>query len=253
MLARRGARLVLVARRREPLQELKQTIEAEQLTSPEVVECDVSVREQVDALKLRCREVIGDVDVLVNNAGRGAYGYLHEVALDDHEAVVNTNLMGVIYCTHAFLPGMLARGSGHVSFVSSVLGELPAPEHAVYGATKFAVSGLAESLYHELAGTGVEVTLIEPGLVRSEFAQVSSTPLARFAQVPSKSPEEVAARIVHALEAGRKWKVIPDLLARVGIDMRRHFPRLSRFIYGRITRRIRGMGKAPGESQGGPQ
>lgn len=239
MLARRGARLVLVARRGESLHKLKHRIDAERLTSPEVVECDVSVREQVDALKLRCQEVVGDVDLLVNNAGRGAYGYLHEVTLDDHEAVVNTNVMGVIYCTHAFLPAMLERGSGHVAFVSSVLGELPAPEHAVYGATKFAVSGLAESLYHELAGTGVEVTLIEPGLVRSEFAQVSSTPLARFAQVPSKSPEEVASRIVGALEARWQWKVIPDPLARVGIDLRRHFPRLSRFLYGRITRRIR--------------
>ena len=155
---------------------------------------------------------------------------------------MRTNVMGVIYCTHAFLPAMLKRGSGQLAFVSSVLGELPAPEHAVYGATKFAVSGLAESLYHELAGTGVEVTLIEPGLVRSEFARVSSTPLARFAQVPSKSPEEVAARIVRALEARWKWKVIPDPLARVGIDLRRHFPRLSRAVYGRITRRIRRRG-----------
>ncbi len=99
MLARRGARLVLVARRGDSLHKLKHTIDAERLISPEVVECDVSVRGQVDALKHRCQEVVGDVDVLVNNAGRGAYGYLQEVALDDHEAVVNTNVMGVIYCT----------------------------------------------------------------------------------------------------------------------------------------------------------
>ena len=243
-LARRGARLVLVARRRDQLQSLKQSIESEGLGSPLAIECDVSEREQVDAMRGECERIVGDIDVLVNNAGRGAYGHLHEVAMEDHEAVVRTNVVGVIYCTHAFLPAMLERGSGHLAFVSSVLGELPAPEHAVYGATKFAVSGLAESLYHELAGTGVRVTLIEPGLVRSEFAEVSSTPLARFSQVPSKSPEEVAARIVRALEARWSWKVIPDPLARFGIDLRRHFPRISRFVYGRITRRIRRRGGA---------
>jgi short-subunit dehydrogenase len=241
VLARRGARLVLVSRRLQPLYELKQKIEAEGLVTPEVVECDVSVREQVEALKVRCEKTVGGIDVLINNAGRGAYGYLHQVAVVDHEAVVNTNLMGVIYCTHALLPSMLERGSGHLVFVSSVLGELPAPEHAVYGATKFAVSGLAESLYHELAGTGVDVTLIEPGRVRSEFAQVSDTPQERFAQVPSKSSLEVAECIARAIE-GRQWKAIPDALARFGIDLRRHFPRLSRFLYGRITRRIRRRG-----------
>lgn len=239
LLARRGARLVLVSRRRQPLEELKQKIESEQLAVPEVIECDVSDRAQVAELKRRCTAVVGDIDVLVNNAGRGAYGFLHDVAVEEHEAVVNTNLMGVIYCTHAFLPAMLDRGDGDLVFVSSVLGELPAPEHAVYGATKFAVSGLAESLHHELAGSGVGVTLIEPGLVRSEFASVSGTPLARFAQVPSKSAEEVAERIARALESTGSWKTIPDPLARLGIDLRRHFPRLSRFLYGRITRRIR--------------
>ena len=237
-LARRGARLALASRRLQPLHDLKHRIESQGLSPPHVIQCDVSVREQVEEARRRCEAALGHVEVLVNNAGRGAYGHLHEVSLEDHEAVVATNLMGVIYCTHAFLPGMLERGDGHLLFVSSVLGELPAPEHAVYGATKFAVTGLAESLYHELAGTGVDVTLIEPGLVRSEFARVSGTPLARFAQVPSKGPEEVAARIARALES-RTWKAIPDRLARAGIDLRRHFPRLSRADYGRITRRIR--------------
>lgn len=237
-LARRGAHLALASRRLEPLQDLKRQIVSEHLTPPHVIQCDVSVREQVEELRRRAEAAVGHLDVLVNNAGRGAYGSFQDVSLDDHEAVVNTNLMGVVYCTHAFLPGMLARGSGHLLFVSSVLGELPAPDHAVYGATKFAVSGLAESLHHELAGTGVDVTLIEPGLVRSEFARVSGTPMERFSQVPSKSPEEVAGSIVRALES-KRWKAIPDPLARLGIDLRRHFPRLSRFLYGRITRRIR--------------
>ena len=86
------------------------------------------------------------VDVLVNNAGLGAYGPIERVPTADLEAVVATNLLGAIYCTKVFLPGMVGFGRGTVVFISSARGELPAPNHAVYGATKFALTGLAESL-----------------------------------------------------------------------------------------------------------
>ena len=74
----------------------------------------------------------------------------------DLEAVVATNLLGAIYCTEVFLPGMVGLGRGTVVFISSARGELPAPNHAVYGATKFALTGLAESLRYELADTAAE-------------------------------------------------------------------------------------------------
>jgi short-subunit dehydrogenase len=161
--------------------------------------------------------------------------------------VVATNLTGVIHCTRAFLPAMLARGSGHLVFISSVLGELPAPEHAVYGATKFAVSGLAESLDYELRSKGIRVTLVEPGLVKTEFVAVSGTPLRRFDQVPHQTAEQVAATIVRAVERGRR-RCVADPLAWIAIDFRRHFPRLARLLFGvairRAYRRDRGSASA---------
>ena len=111
----------------------------------------------------------------------------------------------------------------------------------MYGATKFAVTGLAESLECELRGRGIRVTLVEPGLVRSEFAQVSGTPLARFTQVPSRSPEEVAGAIVEAV-AGDRWKCVPDRLASAAIALRRHLPRLARWGSYRVLRRLRSAG-----------
>jgi short-subunit dehydrogenase len=238
-LAGSGARLVLVARRGGLLESLREKIIADGGLPPMVVECDVGDPQQAAALKVRVESEWGAVDVLVNNAGRGAYGPFAEMAPEQLEVVVQTNLLGVIYCTRAFLPRMLERGKGHLVFVSSVLAELPSPEHAVYGATKSAVSGLAENLDYELGPKGIEVTLVEPGLVRSEFAAVSGTPLVRFEQVPSKSPEEVARAIIGAVEAGRS-KIVPDALAQLGIKFRRHFPRLARFFFKRAFRRIYG-------------
>ena len=182
-LSSRGARLALVGRRPDPLRETAELAGGPALVLP----CDVSDAGAVAGLCDRVEAELGEVEVLVNNAGRGAYGPFQEVPLADHRAVVDTNLMGVVHVTHRVLPSMLRRGRGQLVFVSSVLGELPSPDHAVYGATKFAVTGLGESLAHELHGTGVSVTVVEPGLVHSGFHQVSGTPMERFGQVPSKS------------------------------------------------------------------
>jgi len=237
LLARRGARLAVCARRLERLQELRGLIEEEGLEAPLVAACDVGDGPQVEEFRDRVQDELGTADVLINNAGRGAFRPIDQLTVEEAQAVVNTNLLGVIYCTQAFLPGMLARGSGHLVFISSVLGELPAPEHAVYGATKFAVSGLAESLEYELAPRGIKVILIEPGLVLTEFPQVSGTPMERFEQVPNKTAEAAARVIVRAIER-EKRRYVADALAKVGIDFRRHFPRTARLFFRLALRRM---------------
>ena len=242
VLGRKGAYLAVSAHRVGRLEELQATITARGGRRPLVVPCDVSRPEQVEELRSRVEaEWAGGVDILVNNAGRGAYGPFEQVATADLEAVVATNLLGAIYCTKAFLPGMVGCGGRSVVFVSSVLGELPAPDHAVYGATKFALTGLAESLRYELAESGVGVTLVEPGRVLSEFAEVSGTPLERFEQLPSRSAEETAELIADAMERQRSYVVI-DRIAKLGIDLRRHLPRATRFVFSRAWRRLRTRG-----------
>jgi len=108
---------------------------AEGLSAPLAVRCDVGDWAQVEELRDRVKGEWGAADLLINNAGRGAFRPLEKLSPEEAKAVVDANLLGSIYCTQAFLPDMLEKGRGHLVFVSSVLGELPAPEHAVYGAT----------------------------------------------------------------------------------------------------------------------
>lgn len=235
-LARRGARVALTARRLERLQQLEREILAAGGPPPLVVAGDVGDWAQVEALRRRVEGTWGAVDVLINNAGRGAHGQFECLDLEVARAVVSTNLLGVVYCTRAFLPQMVRRGRGHLVFISSVLGELPAAEHALYGATKFAVNGLAENLGYELEPRGIAVTLVEPGLVDTEFAQVGGRPPGRFARLPSRPAPQVAEAIIRAIQR-RQRRVVPDSLGWLGICLKRHFPRAMRLFFKTAFRR----------------
>lgn len=241
LLGGRGARLVLSGRRRDRLDAVRDEVASADATAL-VLPCDVADARQVRVWAASILRATGGVDVLVNNAGRGAYGPFERIQLSDHGAVIDTNLRGVIHTTHALLPAMLARGRGQLVFVSSVLGQLPAPDHAVYAATKSAVNAFAESLAHELCGRGIDITVAAPGLVRSEFAQTSGTPQARFRQVPSKSAGEAAADVLRAMERNRPL-AIGDRLSGVAIRVRRHAPRLFRWIFSRVFERVRKRGE----------
>jgi short-subunit dehydrogenase len=239
LLGGRGARLVLLGRRRQRLEALREEMASRNAgTVVLVTPCDVADTAQVEAWVASVLEQVEGIDVLINNAGRGAYGPFHAVSLKDHSAVVDTNLGGVIHTTHAVLPSMLKRGCGQLVFVSSVVGGLPAPEHAVYGATKAAVHAFAESLAHELDGQGIGVTVVAPGLVRSEFSEISQTPLHRFARLPSKSSPDAAQAVLRAMERDRSL-VITDPLSVLATSLRRHAPRCFAWLYRRGFRRLR--------------
>lgn len=236
-LSGRGCRIVATARRLDRLHDLRDLISEQGAGDVLPIACDIGQADQVREMERQVSQAWGTADIVVNNAGRGAYGPFVDVAQEALEDVVSVNLLGAVYCSRAFLPAMLARRRGHLVFVSSVLGELPAPGHAVYGATKFAITGLAESLDCELSASGICVTLVEPGLVRSEFAGVSGTPLERFGQVPSRSPEEVGEAVAAAAEA-KKWRCVPDRAGRAAIALRRLFPGPARWVARRLARRL---------------
>jgi 3-hydroxy acid dehydrogenase / malonic semialdehyde reductase len=169
-LASRGLSLILLARRKDRLEAL-----ADRLNAPaHVVACDVrdsaSLREAVDELPDRFRKV----DILINNAGL-ALGLepAHQTHWEDWEQMIATNCTALAYLTRLILPGMVARGTGHVIMIGSVAGAYAYPGGNVYGATKAFVDQLAKNLRADLAGTGVRVTNIAPGLAGgSEFSQV---------------------------------------------------------------------------------
>lgn len=163
--ARAGWQLILVGRRRDRLDNLHAELGS---TVKAVLPLDVSDREAVtDAMS----EL--EVDVLLNNAGL-AMGLepAWEVNLDDWETMVNTNVKGVMYCTRAVLPGMVARNRGHVVNIGSTAGRWPYPGGNVYGATKAFVEQFTRNLRADLLGTRVRATCLTPGMAQTEFSDI---------------------------------------------------------------------------------
>src|ERR1700722_15914407 len=164
-----GARVVVAARRTERVRELPAEL------GPQVLPLALDVRDQdaVAAAVAGLPEEFGAIDVLVNNAGL-ALGLkpAQEAELDDWEQMIDTNCKGLVYCTRAVLPGMVARGRGHVINLGSVAGTYPYPGGNVYGATKAFVHQFSLNLRSDLHGTGVRVTCVEPGMADTEFSLV---------------------------------------------------------------------------------
>jgi 3-hydroxy acid dehydrogenase / malonic semialdehyde reductase len=171
--AGRGARLVLVARRRDRLEALKRELDTEHGSAATIRQLDVRNRADVEELAEDLGTEGLDPDVLVNNAGlsRGL-DLLHEGRVEDWEEMIDTNVKGLLYLTRSVLPRMVARDSGHVINVGSTAGHIVYPRGNVYNATKFAVRALTEGINLDLAGTRVRVSTVDPGLVETEFSQV---------------------------------------------------------------------------------
>lgn len=162
---REGWEAVALGRREERLAALA----AEHPGRLRTVRLDVRRRDDVE----RAFKDMGDIDVLVNNAGL-ALGLepAQECSLDDWDTMVDTNIKGLLYCTRAALPGMVARKAGHVVNLGSIAGTYAYPGSNVYGASKGFVLQFSRGLRCDLHGTGVRVTDIEPGLLESEFSDV---------------------------------------------------------------------------------
>ena len=165
--AKAGATVVGAARRKDRLDQLAGAIERSGGTALSV-ECDVSDREQVEALQRAVLEAFGRCDVLINNAGVPGGGPFTKLSVEQIERVVRVNYLGVLYCTKAFLPGMLEAGRGHIVNVASLAGRYAVPGSSVYSSTKHAVVAFSEALYYELASQGVQVTTVNPSFVRTE-------------------------------------------------------------------------------------
>lgn len=166
-LAALGAEVVLSGRRAERLAAVAAQIGAAGGRA-RVLPLDVAERAAVERAGAEL-DALGGVDVLVNNAGVMHLSPLVKVRVDEWERVVDVNLKGVLYCLAAVLPGMAARGGGHVVNVSSVAAQVTFPSSGVYCATKFGVRALSDTLRKEGIRLGVRVTDIQPGAVATEL------------------------------------------------------------------------------------
>jgi NADP-dependent 3-hydroxy acid dehydrogenase YdfG len=176
VLAAAGARVVLGARRTDRLKNIASQIEA---TGGQVRihTLDVTKRDDMKAFVEFAAAEFGQVDVLVNNAGVMPLSPLTELKIDEWNWMIDVNIRGVLHGIAAVLPGMEARGDGHIVNISSVGGFVVQPTAAVYAATKFAVRAISEGLRKE--SSKVRCTCIYPGVITSELASTISDPTAR--------------------------------------------------------------------------
>src|SRR5437016_2343433 len=226
-LVGRAGSLVLVARRRERLEELyRELTMRDPNLSVHIHQTDLSdenaVTELCDWLK---REKIA-IDLLINNAGLGDRGPFATSESGRVKEMIGVNVMALTVLTRSLLPGMIARKRGAILNVSSSASFLPIPGFAVYAATKAYVTSFSEALRAELHGTGVSVCALCPGPVHTEFQEVASRPGGQPDSGPEfvfVSVEEVVRDALAAQEADRPL-VIPGFPMKIGMFLVRIIP-----------------------------
>jgi 3-oxoacyl-[acyl-carrier protein] reductase len=169
-LARLGASVVICGRNRPELEKSAAAISSDSRACRAEV-CDITDLGQVEELAHRIRKELGGVDLLVNNAGVGAFGGpLHTLPPDDWEKVLNTNLRGVYYCIRAFAPMMIEKLRGDIINISSIAGKNALPNGAAYSASKWGLNGLSYSVAEELRQYNIRVAVVCPGSVHTELS-----------------------------------------------------------------------------------
>ena len=235
-LARRAHGVTLVARSAEALEELAEELRRTHGVRAEVLNCDISDPTEVEQLVEELKEHELTVEVVVNNAGIGTGGPFHELDMQGEITMVRLNAEAVVALCGAFLPGMVQRGRGAVLNVASTTAFQPLPTEATYGATKAFVLNFTEALHGEYAGTGITVTALCPGPVKTQFmegpgieAGASNLPSAMWVDA-----SDVAERGLRGLERGRRV-VVPGALNRAGAFAGRH---VHRGMLLRVARRV---------------
>jgi short-subunit dehydrogenase len=232
-LARRGRKLVLVARRHERLRALVAEL-------GEDVACDLALDLTAPGALARLEETLAErgfgIDVLVNNAGLGHTGRFHEAPPGRLLAIVDLDVRVVVELTRRLLPAMVERGHGRVVNVVSMSAFQPVPYLSVYAAAKAFVLSWSEALAAELEGSGVSVQALCPGLVPTEFQAVAGTDRVAFDRAPTLSAEAVAEASLRALDRG-SMTLLPGWRDRLGVFAQRFVPRsLVRRVAGGLFR-----------------
>jgi len=221
--AGRGARLVLTGRRAERLEPLAAELSAR------AIACDLSRPEEVS----RLLEEVGNADVLVANAALPASGLLSSFSVEEIDRALAVNLRAPIVLARALSAGMAARGSGHLVFVSSISGKTASVGSSVYSATKFGLRGFALGLREDLREHGVGVSTVFPGFI-SDAGMFHEADVKLPGYVATRTPEQVAAAVVRAIEQDRSEVDVAPLGLRLGAAAAGLLPELT----GRIQRRL---------------
>jgi short-subunit dehydrogenase len=214
-LARRGLKVILVARRRQRLEEVAAKITH---TGGQAAFFTADLTQEADRKKVfeQVSQDYGTPDVLVNNAGLGWYGYFTDMTWQTALEMLQVNITATVQFTMMFLKKMRQRGSGHIINVGSISGSLPSQGIVVYGATKSFLDNFTTALYRELTGTRLRVSVVRAGPVRTEFCAVAASQQSGM-HLPTENrgvtAESVARRIWRLLLHPRRVVYVPDWLA----------------------------------------
>jgi short-subunit dehydrogenase len=218
----RGEKLVLVARRADRLARLSAELGGGDAALP--VTLDLTRPDAAEVLQETLASHGIGIRLLINNAGVGLAGRVHEQPPDRLRAMIDLDVRAVVDLTRALVPPMVARGEGAVINVVSMSAFQPVPYLAVYAASKAFVLSLTESLATELEGTGVVVQALCPGNIQTEFQSVSGTASVPFNRTPATSVKGVVEASLRGLDR-RRLLVIPSVKDRVTVAAQRLVPR----------------------------
>jgi short-subunit dehydrogenase len=241
LLAKEGADLVLLARRKDRLQALADQISADQ-TERQVdrrvilIDGDVTDPEVRDRGIQSAVEQLGGLDILVNNAGVGAIARIEHTTQETLRRVFEVNFFALFELTQSALPYLKQGNEPMVVNLSSIVGLRGVPHYGAYGSAKFAVTGLSETMRAEFSKDGIDVLLVCPGTTQTEFFDVlhQSTSAPDLPKHRPVTSEYVAIRIVRAMKRGKR-KIIPYLPAAFLDKLNRFCPRFVDWIMARYA------------------
>ena len=224
-LAGRGYDLLLVARRRDRLEELARSLEKERGVAAEILAADLTVDEDLAAVARRIAAA-QNLDLLVNNAGFGTVGKFASVDVQSQDQMHRLHVIATVRLTHAALQGMLARGRGGIINVSSVAGFWQSPGSVSYCATKCWMNSFTEGLALELMTTGspVKVQALCPGYTLSEFHDVAGMDRKPIPARLWLRADDVVKESLRGLERGKTF-VVPGRIYKTGVFLMKHAPR----------------------------
>jgi uncharacterized protein len=232
--------MILIARSESKLLEIKRTLQvvneskrADIIAFP----CDMSKREDVLRMGTQILEKFGHIDLLINNAGFGELGKVENQSIEHIEAVMRTNYFGMVYCIKVFLQSMLSRHSGHIVNVASLAASFGIPGLAGYCASKYAMLGFSESLYYELYGTGVRITVVSPIGVKTNFFNNQSFRNHKPNYTGFMLEPRTVSKAILAAANSSRLEIIVPFYVRAGVWFKHTLPYAVNPLVGALFRR----------------
>lgn len=232
LLAKNGFIPIMMARSIDKLKQVSATIESEH----EIYQLDVTSSEQVTLVIKEVLKKYKQVDILINNAGFGVFGPFYNSSNEDYYNMINTNYMGTVRCTKAILSSMIDNKEGHIINIASIAGIIPTAKSAGYAATKSAVIGFSKALRQELKNSGVKVSVINPGPIKTPFFD-NADPTGNYVKKVEKyilKPEQVAEEVLKVISTKKNQVNIP-VLFNIGVKFYNICPNLFEKSIGKFT------------------